>query len=74
MPLRRGGCVCCGQTVARARYALRRVDNVRASNEVAAGAVELWRRVPHPSVIPLRNAFVQNAGARARAAAAWPRL
>jgi len=42
-------------------YALRRVDNVRggiALNEQCQAGLQLWRRVLHANVVPLRQAFI----------------
>lgn len=41
-------------------YALRRVDNVRASATVAQEVVHRWKRVQVAGVIPLRQAFVEH--------------
>ena len=41
-------------------YALRRIENVRTTNEIANSAVHLWSRVVHPGVLPLHKAFVSH--------------
>ena len=44
-------------------YALRRVENVRATPAVLEGAVKAWARAAHPSIVTLRRAFPGAAGA-----------
>jgi PAB-dependent poly(A)-specific ribonuclease subunit 3 len=40
-------------------YALRRVDNIRTTNQIVNAALEMWRRVSHPNIVKLRMAFTQ---------------
>ncbi|WFD02002.1 PAB-dependent poly(A)-specific ribonuclease subunit 3 [Malassezia obtusa] len=42
-------------------YALRRIENVRLPQEAAITAVERWRKIRHPSIVAVREAFTTRA-------------
>lgn len=42
-------------------YVLRRLENFRLSHEAAIGLVERWRRIRHPSIVSVREAFTTRA-------------
>ncbi|WVQ79899.1 hypothetical protein IAT38_001999 [Cryptococcus sp. DSM 104549] len=42
-------------------YCLRRVEGFKLVNEAAFGAVETWRRMRHPNIVGLREAFTTKA-------------
>ncbi|OQS04864.1 hypothetical protein THRCLA_02937, partial [Thraustotheca clavata] len=41
-------------------YALRRVENVRTTPGITQQAVEKWKKVNHPNVVPLHRAFISH--------------
>lgn len=43
------------------RYVLRRLENFRLTHETAIGLVEKWRRIRHPSIVSVREAFTTRA-------------
>lgn len=43
------------------RYVLRRLENFRLTHEAAIGLVERWRRIRHPSIVSVREAFTTRA-------------
>nr|CDI56538.1 related to Pab1 dependent poly(A)-specific ribonuclease PAN3 [Melanopsichium pennsylvanicum 4] len=43
------------------RYVLRRLEGFRLQHEAAIGLVERWRRVRHPSIVSVREAFTTRA-------------
>lgn len=42
-------------------YVLRRLENFRLKHEAAIGLVERWRRIRHPSIVSVREAFTTRA-------------
>lgn len=44
-------------------YALRRVDKLRTTPEIASAVVAAWETVTHPGIVALRSAFVNYGGA-----------
>lgn len=44
-------------------YALRRVDKLRTTPEIASQVRDMWARVPHPNIVVLRDAFLHTGGA-----------
>lgn len=42
-------------------YVLRRLENFRLNHEAAIGLVERWRRIRHPSIVSVREAFTTRA-------------
>ena len=38
-------------------YALRRIEAYKLVNEAAFGAIDIWRRMRHPNIVGLREAF-----------------
>ncbi len=43
------------------RYVLRRLEGFRLQHEAAIGLVERWRRIRHPSIVSVREAFTTRA-------------
>lgn len=43
------------------RYVLRRLEGFRLQHETAIGLVEKWRRIRHPSIVSVREAFTTRA-------------
>ncbi|PWN47714.1 hypothetical protein IE53DRAFT_371232 [Violaceomyces palustris] len=43
------------------RYVLRRLEGFRLQHETAIGLVERWRRIRHPSIVSVREAFTTRA-------------
>lgn len=42
-------------------YALRRMEGYKLVNEAAFGAIDIWRRMRHPNIVGLREAFTTKA-------------